>query len=122
MIDDENEPTKSEVLPDEDDTSAPATAPEEKPAPKAATSKRTTTPKDKRVEIILEENDDIPPTGLFLGLNGRGYLLSPGEKAKVPLGIVEILENAVTSTPVLDQQTKQVIGYRDRLKYPFRKV
>jgi hypothetical protein len=122
MIDDENEPkVTNEVIPDTEEGDGTTSA-ETKPAPKKAASKRTTKPKDDRVEIILEENDDIPPTGLFLGLNGRGYLLSPGEKAKVPVGIVEVLENAITSTPVLDPQTKQVIGYRDRMKYPFRKV
>jgi|SRR6056297_1145906 len=117
MIDDEDETTKSEVIADDENEQAPAPA-----AKKPAAKKRTTKPKSDRVEILLEENDDIPPTGLFLGLNGRGFMLRPGEKASVPIGIVEILENAVTSTAVLDPATKQVIGYRDRLKYPFRKL
>lgn len=120
MIPDEDEQTTTnEVVPDGDDDTGEET---KKPAAKKpAAKKRTTKPKDDRVEIQLEENDDIPPTGLFLGLNGRGYILRPGERARVPTGIVEILENAITSTPVTDPATKQVIGYRDRLKYPFRK-
>jgi hypothetical protein len=121
---DEDEPIKNEVIADADDGDEPekAAKADAKPAAKKPAAKRTTKPKDDRVTILLEENDDIPPNGLFLGLNGRGYLLRPGEKVAVPAGIVEILENAVMSAPVVDQQTKQVIGYRDRLKYPFRKV
>lgn len=129
MSDDENEVTKTEVVTESDGNTetTPATKVQDgsttkaKPAAKSTSKKRTTKPKDERVELQLEENDDIPPNGLFIGLNGRGYLLRPGEKVKVPLGIVEILENAITSVPVTDPATKQVIGYRDRLKYPFRK-
>jgi len=108
MIDDEElgENTAAEVV-------------EEPPAPKPK-PKRAAKPKD-RVRIQLEESDDIPPTGLFLGLNGKGHLLRPGEPVDVPIGIVEILDNAVMSVPQVDPQTKQVIGYRDRLRYPYRK-
>lgn len=74
------------------------------------------------VKIVLEENDDIPPTGLFLGLNGRGYLIRPGEEVSVPLGVKEILDHAVMSSPQIDPATKQVIGYRDRMRYPYRLV
>jgi hypothetical protein len=124
MIDDD-EPTKNEIIPDADDGDEADQAPAPKAAPKPKrkpAAKKVTTPKSDRVMILLEENDDIPPNGLFLGLNGRGYILRPGEKVAVPPGIVEILENAIMSAPILDPQTKQVIGYRDRLKYPFRKV
>lgn len=75
-----------------------------------------------RVKIILEENDDIPPTGLFVSLNGRGYIIRPGEEVSVPKGVVEILEHAITSAPQVDPSTRQVVGYRDRLRYPFRFV
>lgn len=122
---DETDKVTTEVVPDAPNEGAGTKTGEvEKPAAKKkpAPRKRATKPKDDRVEIILEENDDIPPTGLFLGLNGRGFMLRPGEKVKVPPGIVDILEHAVMSAPVVDPQTKQVIGYRDRLKYPFRKV
>lgn len=78
--------------------------------------------KPETVRIVLEENDDIPPTGLFLGHNGTSYLLRPGEPADVPRKLIEILDNAVMSAPQTDPQTKQVIGYRDRMKYPYRVV
>lgn len=73
------------------------------------------------VKIILEENDNIPPTGLFLGYNGRGYMIRPGEEVNVPSAIIEILDNAVTSTPVLDGG-KRIIGHRSKLRYPYRRV
>lgn len=84
--------------------------------------KRKTVEKPKTVRLQLEENDEIPPTGLFVGLNGRGYLIRAGEEVEVPYGVAEILENAVTSVPQLDPQTKQVVGYRDRMRYPFRRM
>jgi hypothetical protein len=75
-----------------------------------------------KVRLVVEENDSIPPTGLFLGLNGIGYLLRPGEEVEVPLGVKEILDHAVMSTPQMDPSTQQVIGYRERMRYPYRLV
>jgi hypothetical protein len=74
------------------------------------------------VRIILEENQDIPPTGLFLSHNGRAYMIVPGEPVDIPRHVLEILDNAVMSTPQTDPGTKQVIGYRERMRYPYRLV
>ncbi len=74
----------------------------------------------KRVRIILEENDSIPPTGQFFGANGRSYILRPGEEAEVPQELVNILDTAVMDTPIVDPTTKQVLGYRQRLRFPYR--
>lgn len=84
------------------------------------TVKSKATPKPKTVRIILEENDNIPPTGLFVGENGRGYLIRPGEEVDIPTGVLEILTNAVVSVPTIDPQSLQVIGYRDKMMYPHR--
>ena len=73
-----------------------------------------------KVKIILEENDDIPPTGLFVGVNGNGYLIRAGAEVEVPESVVDVLRNAITSMPTLDPQSGQVVGYRDRMRYPFR--
>lgn len=75
-----------------------------------------------RVRIILEDNDAIPPTGLFLAHNGRTFLIRPGEEVNVPAYIVEILDHAVMSIPIVDQESGQVTGYRDRMRYPYRVI
>lgn len=92
------------------------------PAPKTRKTKAAAAPASDRVTIILEENPEIPPTGQFVGYNGIGYLIRPGEEVTVPRGVMEILEHAVTSMPTIDPQTQQVIGHRDRMRYPFRVV
>lgn len=83
---------------------------------------RTVTPQKNTVRIVLEENEDIPPTGLFLGHNGRGFLLQPGQPVDIPRELLGILDNAVMSQPQLDPTTKTIVGYRDRLRYPYRRL
>lgn len=84
------------------------------------TEKAEGMPKYRR--IILEDNDAIPPTGLYIGLNGTGYYLRAGEPADVPQGVINILKDAVMSQPVVDPASQQIIGYRDRMRFPFRYV
>lgn len=76
--------------------------------------------KEERIWIILEDQDDMPPGGVFLSANGKGYKLLPGVEAYVPKCLTHILDCAVLSSPVLDEVTRQVIRYRDRLRYPYR--
>lgn len=75
-----------------------------------------------RVKLVVEENEDIPPTGLPISLNGKAYIIRPGETVSVPIGVKEILDHAITSVPQVDPSTRQVVGYRDRLRYPYRVV
>lgn len=72
--------------------------------------------------IILEDNADIPPTGLFVAHNGRPYMIQPGEVVDIPDFLREVLDHAVISVPVVDNKTQQVMGYRNRSKYPYRRV
>jgi len=79
-----------------------------------------TVPKTKR--IIVEESEHIPPTGLFIGLNGRGYLIQPGQEVNVPVGVVEILDNAKYDAPVIDPLTRQVTSTSKRARFSYREV
>ena len=73
-----------------------------------------------RIWIVLQESAHIQRgQGQFFGINGAGFLLKPGKKAYVPKGIVDILENAVEDIPDVDPDTLQVVGWRQRLRFPY---
>lgn len=74
------------------------------------------------VRIILDDNPDIPPTGLFIGHNGRPYMLQVNMPAEVPVALLNILDDAITSSPVIDPQTRQISHYIDRPRYPYRRL
>jgi hypothetical protein len=93
------------------------------PAPESpAKAKKAAKGMPERVWILLEDNDEIPPTGLYLGHNGTGYLLIPGEPVPVPDFILDILDHAVVTMPVTDPKTKRVVGHRERMRFPYRRV
>ncbi len=73
------------------------------------------------VRIMLEDTDRIPPTGQFFGINGKTYMLRAGEEANVPIGIIDILENAIESHPVKDGLNR-VVGSRSRMRFPYRRI
>lgn len=78
--------------------------------------------RSKRIRIVLEENDNIPPTGQFIQLNGAAFILRPGEEVDVPIGLLSVLDDAVEGVPIRDNNTSQVIGYRKKLRFPYRVV
>lgn len=93
-----------------------------RPAPAAVPNKVTkatkAVPAEKRIRILLEENDEIPPTGLFLAVNGTGYVLRAGEEADVPEFLLDILNHAEVSTPRTEGD--RVVGYKTRSRFPYR--
>ena len=78
--------------------------------------------KEPRVRIILEENDNIPPTGQFIQINGVSFMLRPGEEADVPKSVCHVLDLAVEEMPQVDPATRQVIGYRKKKRFPYSVV
>lgn len=91
------------------------------PVPKAIRKPRTTGMQE-TTKIILEESDQIPPTGLFISHNGKPYIIQPGVEVEVPTFLLGILDDAVMSSPVVDASTQQVVGYRQRRRYNYRRV
>ena len=73
----------------------------------------------KRVKIVLEENDAIPPGGQFFGVNGVGYQIQPGKQVEVPEFLLGVIDNAVASKPVFNDDG-QVVGYREVPRFPYR--
>lgn len=94
------------------------------PAPvKAKRKAMADTPKVRKMtRILLEESNNIPETGLYLGHNGKGFLLKPGVQVDVPPEIIEILDHAVQSIPTVDPQNFAITGMRDQMKYPYRVI
>lgn len=79
-------------------------------------------PRMKRIRIILEENPNIPRGGQFFCVNGYTALIKPGREVRVPEAIVDVLNNAVEKVAIKDENTLQVIGYKDSLRYPYRNL
>lgn len=71
-------------------------------------------------KIILEENPTIPPTGLFLAVNGEAFMIQTGVEVVIPRRLKDVLDCAVEASPIIDPQTQQVVGWRDRLRYSYR--
>lgn len=113
--------------PEADDESAgnlPPAAPvaKAKPKAKAATGgELITTDQSKRRKIILEENDNIPPTGLFVGINGRSFVIRAGEEVMVPQDVLSVLDDAVEDVPRVDGNSN-VVDYRRKMRFPYRVI
>lgn len=95
--------------------SEPINSPKQDKAP--ATAKAHAQP---RVRIVLEDSENIGPSGQFFGADGVGYMITPGEEVEVPQSIINILDTAIMSVPIKASGTDTVVGYKDRLRFPYR--
>lgn len=76
----------------------------------------------KRVHIIIDDNSEIPPTGLFVQVNGRNFIIKTGVVVAVPTVVINVLDDAVQAMPILDPHTQRFISTRNRLRFPYRVV
>jgi hypothetical protein len=74
----------------------------------------------RKIRIELSENDEIPPTGQFFSVNDHSYVLRPGEEADVPEELVNVLEAAVVTIPIM--QGEKIVGYKNKLRFPYRVI
>jgi hypothetical protein len=72
-----------------------------------------------RIWIVLDDNDEIPPGGQFIGINGVAYMLLPGIEAFVPRAICDVLDHAIKSVPVQDAVSRRIIGWKNRKRFPY---
>lgn len=89
--------------------------------PKAAPKAKKQSDGVPRVKIVLLDSDDIPPGGLFLGVNGVGYILQPGVEVDVPEYLLDVLDHAVMTKAVVDNN-KRVVGYKEVPRFSYRIV
>jgi len=93
--------------------------PAKRPAKAApAKNKRDDVP---RTRIILQKNDDIPPSGLFIGHNGVGYNLKPSKEVDVPDFLLNVLDDAVVKKPVIGDNGR-ISHYEDSPRFPYTVV
>lgn len=75
-----------------------------------------------RVYIQLEEDDSIPPNGIFIGYNGASFILKPNMVASVPRGLLGILDAAIIQIPIKDPVTLRFAGVRPKRRFNYRIV
>ena len=75
---------------------------------------------DDRVTIIVDEPNNSPSSQQFFGLNGKGFLITFGEKVRVPRALLNVLNECV-ETRSIPQQGGGVIE-RDSLRFSYRIV
>ena len=76
----------------------------------------------KRTRIMLEDSEAVSPGGQFISVNGATYLLQPGVEVDVPDALLGVLNDAVENAPVIDPQTRKLIGHRLRQRFPYRVI
>lgn len=87
-------------------------------AKRATANKRV---KEKTYQIKLHNNSEIPPNGLYVGVNGRWMMLKPNTEMEVPESALEVLDNAVREEAEKDEHNR-VVGRREVPRFPYSVV
>lgn len=87
--------------------------------PRKAAAKNVSKADTDRTWIVVEENEDIPPTGLPLSVNGEACMVFPGEAVHLQNRYKEVLDHAIISVPQRDS-SERVVGSRERHRFPYR--
>lgn len=72
-------------------------------------------PKVKSEELTRKEAQEIATEKITF----EAYL-RPSEPADVPVELLSVLNDALVDAPIIDPITSQVLGYKQRLRYPYR--
>lgn len=73
-----------------------------------------------RTWIILEENLNIPPTGLYLAVNGVGCLVRAGEKVHLLDRYLEVLDHAIEGVAQQNAQGQLTGATHGRQRFAYR--
>lgn len=115
-------------LPENDDYATPAKKTSRKRAAQSAQEVANPVvaakPKEQRYKIMVERCEAIPPGpwGLPIGVNGYFYYLKPGKVQEVPIGVIEVLDNAVETVAIVDPDSGTIVDFENRLRIPYRRM
>lgn len=89
--------------------------------PRARTQGVPKMSEEERVVIELHDNPDMPPGGVYIGVNGKGYQLQPGAPVAVPLSVLGVLKTAVQQRPVYANNGSQgkIIGWANSPRWAY---
>ena len=77
--------------------------------------------KEKTHLIKLHNNSEVPPNGLYIGVNGRWMMVKPNVEMEVPESALEVLDNAVREEAEKDEHNR-VVGRREVPRFPYTVV
>lgn len=76
-------------------------------------------PQKQRKAVIFIDMEKGQPNFQFVGVNGKGYQIMRGVEVTVPEEVVEVLQNAVATRSVTDEEGR-VVGQQDYHAIPYR--
>lgn len=95
----------------------PAEVEETKVTKGTKAAKKQVDPLEKEVEVTLHATDEVPPGGQYVSVNGVGINIPVGRRCKIKQKYLNVLRDANTRIPVMDDNTMQVVGYRERMRF-----